>query len=248
MSERLDQWLVLHHQIASRSLARRLILDGCVYVDGEAADKPSRTVSALNDVRVVRGTEYVSRGGDKLHAAIERFGLTFGGHSVLDIGASTGGFTDCALRHGAASVTCLDVGTQQLHPTLVADPRVTNIEHSNARDLDLTDLPLEAYDWIVVDVSFISLRLILPSAWNRLKEGGQLLALVKPQFEAGRAEVTRGKGVVKDDSVRQRCLDDIAAFAKETLIGSECSGQMECPVHGGDGNREYFLLLRKRAS
>lgn len=248
MSERLDQWLVLHHQIASRSLARRLILEGCVKVDGTVIDKPSRTVGAENLIEVLRPTQYVSRGGEKLKAAIDHFQLLFSGCSVLDVGASTGGFTDCALQHGAASVTCVDVGTLQLHPSLLADPRVTNLEHCNARDLDQTDLPLNDYDRIVVDVSFISLKLILPSAWNRLKPAGHLLALVKPQFEAGRAEVARGKGVVKDDVIRQRCLDDIMEFSAESLPGYHCRGFMDCPIHGGDGNRELFLLLERRGS
>lgn len=245
MSERLDQWLVLHHQIASRSLARRLILDGCVKVDGTVVDKPSRSIGAENLVEVLRSTRYVSRGGEKLKAAIDHFDLRFSECSVLDVGASTGGFTDCVLQHGAASVTCVDVGTLQLHPSLLNNPRVANLEHCNARDLDRIDLPLHDYDWIVVDVSFISLKLILPSAWNRLKPGGHLLALVKPQFEAGRAEVARGKGVVKDDVIRQRCLEDIIEFTAESLIEGRSLGFMDCPVHGGDGNREFFLLLKR---
>ncbi len=164
---------------------------------------------------------------------------------MLDVGASTGGFTDCALQAGAASVTCLDVGRAQLHGKLLADPRVTNLEQVNARHLDPAILPRSAYDAVVMDLSFISLRHILPRVWPVLRAGGTLVALVKPQFEAGKAEVDKGQGVIRDPAVQERVLAEIRAFALAELPGAALVGVMDSPITGTDGNREFLLGLTK---
>lgn len=241
--ERLDQLLVARGLAASRSQAQALILAGRVRVGGERVDKAGQAVSPDAAVEVEAPPRFVSRGGEKLLAAIDGLGLSFEGCTVLDVGASTGGFTDCALQHGAVSVTCVDVGRAQLHGRLLADPRVTNLERVNARHLKPGDLPLPSYDRIVIDVSFISLRLILPAVWAFLRPGGVLVALVKPQFEAGREEVSRGRGVIRDEAVRARVLEAVRQFALGRLPGAREHGVVESPIAGADGNREYLLVL-----
>jgi len=164
---------------------------------------------------------------------------------VLDIGASTGGFTDCSLQSGAASVVCVDVGRAQLHARLRADPRVTNLEKLNARTLAASDLPRPEFDAVVIDVSFISLKAVLPAAWALLRPGGVLVALVKPQFEAGKAEADRGRGVIRDPAVREAALAAVRAFALDRLAGAVLVGSMESPIEGAEGNREFLLCLRR---
>ncbi len=166
---------------------------------------------------------------------------------MLDVGASTGGFTDCALQAGAASATCVDVGHGQLHEKLRRDPRVTSLEKVNARHLAAGDLPRADYDLVVMDLSFISLKSVLPAVWPFLRPGGTLVALVKPQFEAGKAEVDKGQGIIRDDTVRLRVLGEVRDFALRELPGAICAGEMDCPVHGADGNREFLLGLRRQA-
>jgi 23S rRNA (cytidine1920-2'-O)/16S rRNA (cytidine1409-2'-O)-methyltransferase len=180
-----------------------------------------------------------------LAAFLEKFPFPLTGAHLLDIGASTGGFTDCALQAGAASATCIDVGHGQLHDKLRRDPRVTNLEKVNARTLSSGSLPRSAYDAVVMDLSFISLKSVLPAVWPFLRPGGHLVALVKPQFEAGKAEVDRGQGVIRDDTVRARVLAEVRDFARRELPGAAVFGEMECPVHGADGNREFLLGLTK---
>jgi 23S rRNA (cytidine1920-2'-O)/16S rRNA (cytidine1409-2'-O)-methyltransferase len=186
----------------------------------------------------------VSRGGEKLAAALAHFQIQLAGAHVLDIGASTGGFTDCALQAGAANVVCVDVGRAQLHAKLRADPRVTNLEQVNARELRPGDLPRADFDAIVIDVSFISLRSILPAAWPFLRGGGVLVALVKPQFEAGKTEADRGQGVIRDPAVHARVVRGIAEFAAG-LPGAAVLGTIESPLTGAEGNREFLLAVRK---
>ena len=243
--ERLDQVLVARGLAESRTQAQALILAGRVRVAGQRADKPGHAIAVDAVVEVEAPPRFVGRGGEKLLAAIEHFQIPFAGCSVLDVGASTGGFTDCALQHGAREVTCIDVGRAQLHDRLRRDPRVTNIEQLNARLLRPGDLPQAAYDRVVIDVSFISLRSVLPAVWPFLVAGGWLVALVKPQFEAGREEATRGRGVIRDDAVRQRALDEVRIFARRELPGAEDVGAIDSPLAGADGNREFLLALRK---
>jgi 23S rRNA (cytidine1920-2'-O)/16S rRNA (cytidine1409-2'-O)-methyltransferase len=186
----------------------------------------------------------VSRGGVKLSPELDHFGFDPNGRVALDVGASTGGFTDCALQAGAADVVCVDVGRAQLHAKLRADPRVTNLEKINARHLRPGDLPRADFDAIVMDVSFISLKAVLPAVWNFLRPGGTLVALVKPQFEAGKAEVDKGRGVIRDVAVQDAVLARIGAFAVAELAGAEIVGTMDSPITGADGNREFLLVLR----
>lgn len=243
--QRLDELLVARGLVESRSQAKALIMAGRVRHGTERLDKPGKEYPADFDVTLDQPPRFVSRGGEKLAAYLERFPVTLDGAHVLDIGASTGGFTDCALQAGAASATCVDVGTAQLHDKLRRDPRVTNIEKMNARHLAPGSLPRARYDAVVMDLSFISLRSVLPAVWPFLRAGGVLIALVKPQFEAGKAEVDRGQGVIRDDAVRARVLSEVREFALHRLPGAVLHGECESPVHGADGNREFLLGLRK---
>ena len=243
--ERLDQLLVARGLAESRAQAQALILAGRVWVGGERSDKPGRTLAPDTAIELESPPRFVGRGGEKLLAAIEAFGISFQDCTVLDVGASTGGFTDCALQHGARSVTCIDVGRAQLHGRLRTDPRVTNIEQLNARHLKAGDLPLLAYDRVVMDLSFISLRSVLAAVWPFVAPGGVLVALVKPQFEAGRQEATRGRGVIRDEAVRQRALVEVRDFATRELTGARDRGAIDSPIAGADGNREFLLVLER---
>jgi len=245
MKRRLDEILVARGLAASRSQAKALIMSGRVFRGSERLDKPGRELEEDGEVSVTRPPRYVSRGGEKLAAALERFGVDLARAHVLDVGASTGGFTDCALQAGAASVTCVDVGRAQLHARLRADPRVTNRERVNARRLAASDLPRPDYDAVVMDLSFISLAAVLPAVWPFLKGGGTLVALVKPQFEAGKAEADKGRGVIRDPEVRAAALARVRDFALRALAGAQLVGSMESPVAGADGNREFLLCLRR---
>lgn len=213
----------------------------------ERLDKPGKEYPADLAIAIDQPPRFVGRGGEKLAAWLERFPLDLTGAHVLDVGASTGGFTDCALQAGAASVTCVDVGFGQLHEKLRRDPRVTNLEKLNARHLTAADVPRSAYDAVVMDLSFISLKSVLPAVWPLLRPGGTLVALVKPQFEAGKAEVDKGAGVIRDDAVRTRVLAEVRDFALRELPRATLLGEMESPIHGADGNREFLLGLTRRA-
>jgi 23S rRNA (cytidine1920-2'-O)/16S rRNA (cytidine1409-2'-O)-methyltransferase len=242
---RLDELLVVRGLAATRTQAKALIMAGRVLSRTERLDKPGRELPADAEITVEQPPRFVSRGGEKLAAALEKFAIDLRGARVLDVGASTGGFTDCALQAGAASVVCVDVGRGQLHPKLVADPRVTNLEKINARHLASTDLPRREFDAAVADLSFISLKTVLPAIWPRLRAGGILVALVKPQFEAGKAEADKGRGVIRDDGVRMAVLEGVRDFALAELPGARLIGAMESPLAGADGNREFLLCLGK---
>jgi 23S rRNA (cytidine1920-2'-O)/16S rRNA (cytidine1409-2'-O)-methyltransferase len=243
--QRLDELLVARGLAASRSQAKGLIMSGRVRHGTERLEKPGKEYPADFAITIDQPPRFVSRGGEKLAAYLAQFPLDLTGAHVLDVGASTGGFTDCALQAGASSATCVDVGTGQLHEKLRRDVRVTSLEKTNARHLAPGALPRASYDALVMDLSFISLRSVLPAVWPFLRPGGTLIALVKPQFEAGKAEVDRGQGVIRDDAVRERVLTEVREFARRELPGAQIHGEMECPVHGADGNREYLLGLRK---
>ncbi|AOS46318.1 Hemolysin A [Lacunisphaera limnophila] len=245
--QRLDELLVTRGLSPTRAQAKALIMSGRVRHGTDRLDKPGKEYPPDFDLSVDQPPRFVSRGGDKLTAWLEQFPLDLTGAHLLDVGASTGGFTDCALQAGAASATCVDVGHGQLHEKLRRDPRVTNLEKVNARHLKPGDLPRPDYDVIVMDLSFISLKSVLPAVWAFLRPGGTLVALVKPQFEAGKAEVDRGQGIIRDDTVRLRVLTEIREFALRELPGAGLVGERECPVHGADGNREFLLGLTKTA-
>jgi 23S rRNA (cytidine1920-2'-O)/16S rRNA (cytidine1409-2'-O)-methyltransferase len=245
MKRRLDEILVARGLAESRSRAKALIMSGRVLRGTERMDKPCRELPEDCELTLVQPPRFVSRGGEKLAAAIERYAIDLKGANVLDVGASTGGFTDCVLQSGAASVVCVDVGRAQLHAKLRADPRVANLEKVNARNLAAADLPRGEFDAVVMDLSFISLKSVLPAVWPLLRPGGILVALVKPQFEAGKAAADRGRGVIRDAAVREAALASVRDFALGRLAGSVLVGSMESPIEGADGNREFLLCLRR---
>lgn len=243
--QRLDELLVARGLSPTRAQAKALIMSGRVRHGTERLDKPGKDYPLDFDVTVDQPPRFVSRGGEKLAAFLEKFPVDFSGKHVLDVGASTGGFTDCMLQAGAISATCVDVGHGQLHEKIRRDSRVTNLEKMNARHLQAGALPRATYDVAVMDLSFISLKSVLPAVWPFLEKGGVLIALVKPQFEAGKSEVDKGQGIIRDDSVRLRVFGDVRDFAVRELAGAAVFGDMECPVAGADGNREFLLGLRK---
>jgi 23S rRNA (cytidine1920-2'-O)/16S rRNA (cytidine1409-2'-O)-methyltransferase len=244
---RLDELLVARGLVPSRAQAKALIMSGRVRHGTDRLDKPGKEYPADFDVSIDQPPRFVSRGGEKLASFLEKFPVDLTGAHLLDVGASTGGFTDCALQAGAVSATCVDVGHGQLHDKLRRDPRVTNLEKVNARGLTPGALPRPAYDAVVMDLSFISLKSVLPAVWPFLRPGGHLIALVKPQFEAGKTEVDKGQGVIRDDAVRTRVLAEVKDFALRELAGARVFGEMESPVHGADGNREFLLGLAKES-
>jgi len=245
MKQRLDEILVARGLAETRSQAKALVMAGRVFRGTERLDKPGRELDPAADISVTRPPRFVSRGGEKLSAALDEFSVDLKGAHVLDVGASTGGFTDCALQAGAADVVCVDVGRAQLHARLRADPRVTNIEKLNARTLAPADLPRAVFDAIVMDLSFISLRSVLPAVWPFLRKGGTMVALVKPQFEAGKAEADKGRGVIRDRGVQEAARGAVRDFALTRLAGSQLVGEMDSPIEGADGNREFLLCLRR---
>jgi 23S rRNA (cytidine1920-2'-O)/16S rRNA (cytidine1409-2'-O)-methyltransferase len=241
---RLDLLLVARGLTPTRERARARILAGDVLVDGTAVTKAGTLVDEMAAI-VLRQPDHpwVSRGGVKLAHALDVFGLDVNGRTALDIGASTGGFTDVLLARGAAHVVALDVGSGQLDWRLRTDPRVHTVEGVNARNLTPSQLPAphRAFDVITIDVSFISLRHILPVVPPLLASGGRVVALVKPQFEAGRLEVGAG-GIVRDPEVHARVLQAVAAEAHR--VGLTDLAVEPSPVTGAQGNREFFMLLK----
>jgi 23S rRNA (cytidine1920-2'-O)/16S rRNA (cytidine1409-2'-O)-methyltransferase len=233
MKKRVDVLLVERGLAESRAQAQALVLAGLV----RGIDKPGTQVDEQAELEVERPPRFVSRGGEKLAHALETLGVDPSGRDCLDIGASTGGFTDALLQHGAARVIAVDVGYGQLHPRLRADPRVTVLERTNARRLE--SLPF-APELVTCDVSFISVRTALPPALALAAPGWEALVLVKPQFEAGRADVGKG-GVVRDPDVHRRVLHDVAEAA--LAWGGETVGAVDSGLPGPKGNREFFLHL-----
>ncbi|MDD5382351.1 MAG: TlyA family RNA methyltransferase [Candidatus Margulisbacteria bacterium] len=245
MKKRLDQLLTEQGFFPSRAKAQAAIMTGIVFVDGQKEEKAGRMIAEGAKVEVRGETmPYVSRGGVKLEKALGEFGVEAAGKTALDIGASTGGFTDCLLQHGAAKVYAVDVGYGQLDWKLRQDPRVKVIERTNARHLKLSDLGLEASDigLGVIDVSFISLAKILPAVYNLLLDRAEVVALIKPQFEAKRQQVGKG-GIVKDERVHQEVVARVKASAAE--IGFEVKAVTPSPITGADGNREFLIYLKK---
>jgi 23S rRNA (cytidine1920-2'-O)/16S rRNA (cytidine1409-2'-O)-methyltransferase len=238
--ERLDVLLVKRGLCPSREKAQRVIMAGGVFSGGTRLEKPSQTFSDDTPLEVRAADRYVGRGGHKLEAALQKFAIDPSGWVCLDVGASTGGFTDCLLQHGAAKVYALDVGHGQLDWKIRNDPRVVVMEHCNARHLQPGDLP-EKVRLAVADVSFISLTLVLPPVADVLTDGGMMVALIKPQFELSRAEVGRG-GVVRDDALRHKAVEKIRAFASG--LGWTWRGVTDSPIAGADGNREFLCLMQ----
>lgn len=246
MQRRLDQALVELGLCTSREQAKRTIMAGQVLVNQQQVLKPSRLVQPTDEIKITKPQPYVSRGGQKLEGALAHFGLDVTGAFVIDIGASTGGFTDCVLQHGAKKVYAVDVGRGQLAWKLRNDPRVVVMENVNARYLAPDKMPsgFVPADLVLIDCSFISLQKIIPAAIALVRSSGKILALVKPQFEAGRREAARGKGVIKDPAVHSRVMTDLKLFVERTTT-LKWLGQVESPLHGPAGNKEFFVLLEK---
>ncbi|MEY2409777.1 MAG: rRNA (cytidine1920-2-O)/16S rRNA (cytidine1409-2-O)-methyltransferase [Verrucomicrobiota bacterium] len=240
--KRLDAALVERGLCESRQKAQRAVMAGQVRVNEQPAGKPGDAVKDTDALAVIGGEKYVSRGGHKLEHALLHFGVNVTGVMAIDLGASTGGFTDCLLQHGAAQVHAVDVGHGQLAWKLRGDPRVVVMEKTNARALVPGAFP--PADLIVIDCSFISLRKILPPAVALLKPDGKIVALIKPQFEAGKAEADKGAGVIKDPVVHARVISELQAFAS-TLPGLRWCEVTDSPLLGPAGNKEFFVLLEK---
>lgn len=240
LKKRLDIALVENGTFPSREKAKAAIMEGLIYVDGAISDKPGAQIDEDAEITVKGGLcPYVSRGGLKLAKAIEEWGIDLDGKICMDMGASTGGFTDCMLMNGAAKVYSVDVGYGQLAWKLRNDPRVVNMEKTNIRYLD-TDLIEEPVDFISIDVSFISLRLMFPVAKKILSSGGAVVALIKPQFEAGREQVGKN-GIVRDLSVRKEVIRNVISYAE--CCGFSARGLTWSPVTGAKGNVEFLLYM-----
>jgi len=240
---RLDHLLTERGLAESGSRAQRLIMAGLVYVDGQKCDKAGTRILNSADIEVRETLPYVSRGGLKLKGAFDYFHFDATDAICLDVGASTGGFTDCLLQNGAAKVYAVDVGRGQLHYKLQNDPRVINLEKTHVKLLTPELIP-EPVDVLVMDTSFISLEKVLPPSWSFLRSSGWCVALIKPQFEVGPKLLV--KGVVKDEAARQEAIDKILAMAAK-LPGAEIVGVTESPIHGPKGNVEYLLGLRRKS-
>jgi 23S rRNA (cytidine1920-2'-O)/16S rRNA (cytidine1409-2'-O)-methyltransferase len=240
-TERVDVLMVQAGLAPTRSAAQRLVMAGVVRAGGELIHKSSQRVTPETPLTVVSRPRFVSRGGEKLSAALVRFGVAVSGRVAADVGASTGGFTDCLLQNGAAKVYAVDVGKGQLEWSLRQDPRVVVMESTNARTLE--SLP-EPVTLATVDVAFISLRLILPRVASWLAPGGDVIALVKPQFEAGRAQVGSG-GVVRRPEVHRQVVQELLAVFVDLGLGPQAA--MPSPLRGPKGNREFLIWGREGA-
>ena len=242
--ERLDQALVERGLCVSRERAKRAVMAGQVMINHRLARKPSDSVKPADTLTLIAAEKFVSRGGLKLEHALDHFRVEVLGKTAIDLGASTGGFTDCLLQRGAARVYAVDVGQGQLAWKLRQDPRVVVLEKTNARNLTPASFPppFVPADLVVIDCSFISLQKILPPSVALLRPGGRIVALVKPQFEAGKAEAGRGGGVIRDPAVHQRVLRELEQFVVARLR-LRWSGVTESPLLGPAGNKEFLVLL-----
>ncbi len=246
---RADEQLLRLGLAASRTQAQALILTKQVYVDKDhLIDKPSRMIARDSRPYVLQPYPYVSRGADKLAAFLDQFSIEVQGLKSLDIGASTGGFTDLLLQRGVAEATCVDVGYGQLHYKLRQDPRVHNLERVNARYLRPSILPETAYGIVVMDVSFISLTKLLPSVWPFVKENGCLICLIKPQFEVDKPAADKARGVIRDPALHAAVKANTLTFALEALPRAELIGIIDSPILGAEGNKEFLMGLNHRRS
>lgn len=245
---RLDAALVKTRIASDLTVAQDLIAQGVILVNGSVALTNNRMVANSDTVLLSRPSRFVSRGGEKLEAALVVFDITIENQRVLDAGASTGGFTDCVLQRGAREVVALDVGKAQLHDRLVRDQRVTVIDSVNVRTLSESSVhqSLGGFDVVVADLSFISLRQVSTALVGTLRPHGDMILLVKPQFEAEKSEVDKGAGVITDTHIHDRTLAQVVVAYES--IGMTKMGVIESPLRGADGNTEFLLHLRKGAS
>lgn len=240
---RIDLYLADNALVDSRTDAKNFILAGAVSVDGKVIKKPAYEVKGTEKIEVDKsGKRFVSRGGLKLEGALNSFGIDVLGAMAIDVGASSGGFTDCLLKRGATHVIAVDSGSGQMVESLRNDPRVTVIENFNARYMSADDFEYTP-DIAVMDVSFISAKLIIPAVANVIKPNGRFICLIKPQFEVGRGGLNK-KGIVKNDSLRKSAVNDVVDFA--LCCNFELKGLIESPIVGGDGNIEYLAHFEKR--
>lgn len=242
--ERIDKLLVDHGLADSRTKAQALVMAGIVLADDKRVEKPSEKFEKTSTIRLKgasRELRYVGRGGLKLEAALHHFRIDPSGLNCIDIGSSTGGFTDCLLQHGAAHVVAIDAGTNQLDWSLRNDPRVEVRERTNARELSPDDFDA-LFDLAVVDVSFISVTKILPALSPLLKLGASVVVLIKPQFEVGRGEVGKG-GIVREPEKHERVVAEVNAFAGG--MGLSIQGTVESPILGAEGNKEFLVLYAR---
>lgn len=240
--ERLDVLLVNKGIVESRNIAQRLVMAGQVRVNGQVTIKPATMVDPLSVLEVDQGPRFVSRGGEKLAAAFFAFQIETKGLICADVGASTGGFSDCLLQNEAKHIFAIDVGKGILHWKIRQDPRVTVMENTNARYVQKLPEPINL---VTIDASFISLRILLPVVKNWFpgsEAGGEVVALIKPQFEAGRKEASRGEGVIRDTVVHQRVIMDLLEFSQQE--GFQLRGLLQSPILGPKGNKEFFTWLR----
>ncbi len=244
--KRLDQALVERGLSESREKAKRAIMAGQVQINQQTAHKPSQTVRPTDRLTLLAGDRFVSRGGTKLQHALTEFDLDVAGLTAIDLGAATGGFTDCLLQNGAVKVFAVDVGQGQLAWKLRQDTRVVVMEKTNARQLTpgKFPLPFSLVDLIVIDCSFISLRKILPPAIALLRSSGKIVALIKPQFEAGKAEADRGEGVIIDPAIHARVINELERFVNQQPQ-TVWRAVTESPLRGPAGNKEFFVLIEK---
>ncbi len=246
--KRADELIAELGIVESRAKARALIEEKKVFCAGKLVDKPSRKFPENakfeidNDALTLR---FVSRAGLKLEGFLERFQIDLKGARILDAGASTGGFTDCALSRGAASAVCVDVGSNQLHPKIANDPRVINMEKTDVRSLSPQTFNGELFDFICADLSFISLEKVIPTLRELLKPEGLMVCLVKPQFESSPEVMRKNKGVLRDTELQKAALKKIENFTKENCPNIQIIGTMISPIRGGDGNAEYLIGIRQ---
>ena len=243
---RIDLALVERGLCISREKAKRAVMAGQILINDQKALKASDSVKPNDTLRLVASEKFVSRGGHKLDHALNIFAINVQGLNAIDLGASTGGFTDCLLQRGAVSVTAVDVGKGQLAWKLRNDTRVTVMESTNARHLTPLSFPepFKPFDLGVIDCSFISLRQILPAVVNLLPQEGQVVALLKPQFEAGKAEVDKGKGVIRNPEIHKRVLEELRFFVNDESP-LEWLAETESPLLGPAGNKEFLVQLKK---
>lgn len=248
MTKRADELLLELGLAPSRSKARALIEEGKVFLNSQAVDKPSRKFPA--DTKFEVDTEnatlkYVSRAGLKLEEFLNHFKISLQDLRILDAGASTGGFTDCALQRGAAQSVCVDVGSGQLHTKLLSDPRVVNIEKTDVRSLTPGTFRGDLFDFVCADLSFISLEKTLPFLVPLLKKNSTMACLIKPQFETSAKIMKRNKGVIRDTELLTAAVERIRGFVERNYPDIEILGIIESPIRGGDGNTEFLIGLRK---
>ena len=242
---RLDQALLARGLVATRAIAQRLVSEGAACVNGQVVRRAATPVTEDDTLELLHETQFVSRGGDKLEGALAAWGVPVEGKVCLDIGAGTGGFADCLLQRGAAKVYALDVGHGQLHPRLHDETRIVSREGVNCRSLTPEEVG-EVADFAAVDVSFISLTLVLPSVAECVVAEGNIIALVKPQFECGPKAAEEGRGVIRDPQLHHAALDRIRKAARELSL--QWRAEMPSPILGGDGNREFLVWLSKNAA